>query len=566
MTTIFHGLTTAYSGLQAFQRSIETTSHNIVNAETVGYSRQSALLTPNDAHTKPHAFFAEIDAGQVGSGVVVSAIQRARDQLADRAYRYEANRQGDARMQYHGLQQVEAAFNEIEGDSLTSLVHRFYDAWQELALHANNDSARTAVVEEAKGLAHQMARIVDTIRATQRDLDVQVETTVSEINKNLRLVALLNKGIIEATAGGLAPNDLLDQRDVLFDRLAQLGNFQFTPVANGVVNVTLNGAALVDGQHVSELTAQFKAGQANGSRPIAFGPSPTVQLHAQDLVINGVSIVDYPSAVDITSIRGLVDAINAKSLHTGVQADFNSQDELVLRASGDGTQTISVQVSGNGAMVSGFNNGLYQVTNAREIRLADGRSAELRTGELAGLMRVIHQDAPEFLLGLDKLANALITQVNGLHMSGYNLQKQTGVPFFTGTQAKDIAVAANIQADVTLIATGTSPTSPPGDGNRALDIAALRNKPIVGGRSSEDFYNNLLTQVGYRVAQAKQKSANQELILKGVEERRQSVQGVSLDEEFANLIRFQRAYQGAARMVTTFDEMLNLIVNGLGAR
>jgi flagellar hook-associated protein 1 FlgK len=135
------------------------------------------------------------------------------------------------------------------------------------------------------------------------------------------------------------------------------------------------------------------------------------------------------------------------------------------------------------------------------------------------------------------------------------------VPFFTGTQAKDMQVAGNLIANVRLIAAAVNPLSPPGDGNRALDIAALKNAPMMAGRTTEDYYNNLLSEVGFAVAQAADKTGNQEQILKGLEERRQETQGVSLDEEFANLIRFQRAYQGASRMVSVMDEMMDRILN-----
>ena len=151
--------------------------------------------------------------------------------------------------------------------------------------------------------------------------------------------------------------------------------------------------------------------------------------------------------------------------------------------------------------------------------------------------------------------------MNGLHASGYNLDQQTGSPFFIGTQARDMAVAPTIEANVRLIAAAVNPLSPPGDGNRALDIASLKNQPLMSGRTTEDFYNNLLSVVGYTVAQADDKTKNQDLVLKGLNETKQSVSGVSLDEEFANLIRFQRAYQGASKMITVFDDMLGKILD-----
>ncbi|MBC7542207.1 MAG: flagellar hook-associated protein FlgK [Candidatus Sericytochromatia bacterium] len=557
MTTISHGIMTAYSGLQAMQQSIETTSNNIANSETKGYSRQTAVLAPNDAYTVPGMQFHGAQQGQIGAGVHVSMMQRARDQFVDKSIRLESGVQGEAQANAQGLQRVEAAFNEIEGDALTVVLQKFYDSWQELALHPDNLATRTAVVETAKDVSNQMNTLVNTIRRAQKDTDEQVDLTVAEVNRDLTQVAQLNKRITESVQSGDQPNDLLDQRDRIFDELATMGNFKFVPLNDGVVNVTLNGLYLVDRDAVSPLKSVFKAGGVAGFQAVAPGA-----LKAGDLIINGVSIVDSATPVAVATPRDLVNLINAKMQATkGVSADLDTNGQLVLRSTGDGTQTISVGVTGVGLTVSGMKNDLYQVTNGHEVQFADGRTADLTTGQLKGLMKTVQVDTPAILKQVDQLANTLITRVNGLHASGYNLYKNTGSPFFTGTQAKDMAVSTTIQADVRLIAAAVNPLSPPGDGNRSLDIAALKNQPLMSGRTTEDFYNNLLSKVGFAVAQAQDKVKNQDQILNGLESRRQEVSGVSMDEEFANLIRFQRAYQGASRMVSVFNDMMGDLLN-----
>jgi flagellar hook-associated protein 1 FlgK len=560
MPTIFHGLVTAYSGLQAMQQAIQTTSQNITNAETKGYSRQTAILTPNDPYTLPSSFFHGTGALQVGSGVVVAAMGRARDQFIDRAIRIETGVKGEASAHYDSLQRVEAAFNEIEGEALTVQLTKFYDSWQELALHPDNLATRTAVAQTAKDVTAQFNTLVSTIRRAQKDTDEQMDLVVSQINRDLNSVAQLNKRITEAIDSGDQPNDLLDQRDLILDGLSEMANVRFVSVGNSV-NVTLNGFYLVDRDSVAPLQSVFTPGQVKGDAPIQFGGA--LQLVPGEFKINGISIVDVASpAVPITTERDLLNLINAKSLQTGgVTATVSSSGELVLACPGDGTQTISVEVNGNALQIGGMTNGLYQVTNVHDIRLSNGQTAQITSGQLSGMLKTIHDDAPAFLKRLDQLANTIITRVNGLHSSGYNLDKQTGVPFFTGTQAKDMQVAGNLIANVRLIAAAVNPESPPGDGNRALDIAALKNAPLMAGRTTEDYYNNLLSEVGFAVAQALDKVSNQEQIVKGMEERRQEVQGVSLDEEFANLIRFQRAYQGASRMVSVMDEMMDRILN-----
>lgn len=562
MPTIFHGLVTAYSGLQAMQQAIQTTSQNITNAETKGYSRQEAILTPNDPFTLPQSFFAGTGALQVGSGVVVAAMGRARDQFIDRSMRLETGVQGEAKANYEGLQRVEAAFNEIEGEGLTVQLTKFYDSWQELALHPDNLATRTAVAQTAKDVSSTFNAMVTSVRRAQKDTDEQMDLVVSQINRDLQSVAQLNKRITEAVDSGAQPNDLLDQRDVLLDGLASYGNFRFVPVGNSI-NVTLNGFYCVDKDSVAPLQSVYTPGTVKGSAPMQFGAP--LALAPGEFKINGVSIVDVASpAVPINTQLDLLNLINAKTTQTGgVTARVNASGELELSCTGDGTQTISVDVNGNALSIGGMPNGLYQVTNAHDIRLNNGQTAVIDSGQLSGMIKTVQKDAPAFLAKLDQLANTIITRVNGLHSSGYNLEGQTGVPFFTGTQAKDMQVASNLVANVRMIAAAVNPNSTPGDGNRALDIAQLKNAPLMAGRTTEDYYNNLLSEVGFAVAQAADKSSNQDQIVKGIEDRRQQVQGVSLDEEFANLIRFQRAYQGASRMVTVMDEMMQQLL-GMG--
>jgi flagellar hook-associated protein 1 FlgK len=560
MPTIFHGLVTAYSGLQAMQAAIQTTSQNITNAETKGYSRQTAILAPNDPYTLPHAFFSGTGAMQMGSGVVVAAMGRARDQFIDRSMRLETGVKGEAQANYQGLQRVEAAFNEIEGDGLTVQLTKFYDSWQELALHPDNLATRTAVAQTAKDVSGQFNTLVNTIRRAQRDTDEQMDLVVGQINRDLQSVAQLNKRITESIDSGDQPNDLLDQRDLLLDGLAEYGNFRFVPVGNSI-NVTLNGFYCVDKDSVAPLQSVYTPGTVKGTAPMQFGAP--LALAPGEFKINGVSIVDVATpSVPINTQLDLLNLINAKSAQTGgVTAKVNASGELELSCTGDGTQTISVDVNGNALRIGGMPNGLYQVTNAHEIRLSNGQTAQISSGQLSGMIKTVQQDAPSFLQRLDQLANTIITRVNGLHSSGYNLEGQTGVPFFTGTQAKDMQVAGNLIANVRMISAAVNPQSTPGDGNRALDIAALKNAPLMSGRTTEDYYNNLLSEVGFAVAQAGDKSDNQDQILKGIEDRRQEVQGVSLDEEFANLIRFQRAYQGASRMVSVMDEMMQQVLS-----
>jgi len=195
----------------------------------------------------------------------------------------------------------------------------------------------------------------------------------------------------------------------------------------------------------------------------------------------------------------------------------------------------------------------------------DGTAVRIQTGEMAGAINVRDTTVPNYLAQLDTLAQNLISAVNAVHGTGYGMDGSTGVDFFTpGATAADIDVSAAVLADARAIAAAAAADSP-GDGSLALQIAQVRDQALIGGLTLNDAFRSLMTEVATTTREAADTVAARQQSLRQVTLRQQSLYGVSLDEEMSNMIVYQHAYEAAARLMATLDEMLGTLIERTAA-
>jgi len=198
----------------------------------------------------------------------------------------------------------------------------------------------------------------------------------------------------------------------------------------------------------------------------------------------------------------------------------------------------------------------------------EGSTKEIKveSGQLKGLIEMRDNTIPDYLQSLDDLAGALIENVNNTHRSGYGLDGSTGIDFFDPnyTSAGDFKLSDSIENNNNRIAASTS--GEVGDNTNALAISDLRNAKLLsrGSTTVSDFYSGLMGKVGIEAGTARSSKENYELLVTQTENSRQSIQGVSLDEEMTNMIKYQQAYDAAARVITVMDEALSTVIHGMG--
>lgn len=195
----------------------------------------------------------------------------------------------------------------------------------------------------------------------------------------------------------------------------------------------------------------------------------------------------------------------------------------------------------------------------------DGNTVDITNnisgGKLKGWLETRDVAIENYKTSLDNLASSMIAEVNNLHAAGFDLNGVAGVNFFTGSSASDISVNPAIAGDVNLIA--ASGTGAPGDNSNAIAIANLQNSLLMSGGTAtyDDFYNSLVSDVGIAVQSAQMNYDHQSAMVSSLDNYRESISGVSLDEEMVNLVKFQHAYDAAAKLISAVDEMMNTVMN-----
>ncbi|MGD9080690.1 MAG: flagellar hook-associated protein FlgK [Desulfobacterales bacterium] len=297
-----------------------------------------------------------------------------------------------------------------------------------------------------------------------------------------------------------------------------------------------------------------------------------------DFVVEG-------TVADINRLAQQLADLNEKILSSEVGSmsanDYRDQRELLLKELSelididsfeDANGTLSVSAANGWPLVTAE---LYwqlstetNVAGLQEVVWvdADGNTtninAEISSGKLKGLLEVRDTIIADYMTRLDTLAGTLMNDVNLLHQAGFDLNGIGGEVFFIGTgTAADLEVNPNIMADLNLIAAASDAVTVPGDGRNAVDIANLQYDLNMGGTQSyNDFYGAIVRDVGNEVLKSDAYYNHQSDMMVQLENQRESVSGVSLDEEMINLIKFQNAYTAAAKLITTADEMMQTVL------
>ncbi|MEW6583460.1 MAG: flagellar hook-associated protein FlgK [Actinomycetota bacterium] len=466
MGSTFFGLNTALTGLTAQQKALYTTTHNLANASTEGYTRQRVTMAAAPAFANPSAN-TMLSAGQIGTGVEVKAFARLRDQFIDVQYRqqYAAMGQWDARSDQLG--RINQVISEPSDTGLSAALERFWASWHALSIAPESASAREAVRTTADTVTAAFKSLNTQLTQAQTETDAKIADRVSVANSLAAQVNTLNQQIAKVVNLGQQPNDLMDERDRLLD---QLGNIALitvtTPSAtNGKVSVSIGGQLLVDST-------------TNAVNALAVDSSGNVTVGG-----TGVTLTDG-------SLRGLIDV-------------------------------------------------RYSVI-----------------GGTSG-----------YLARLDNLANALVSSVNTQHAAGYALDGTTGNSFFTGSGAAGIALHSGIVGSLNKIAAASTAADVPGGAGNAVLIAQVKNlNQVIGGTTTtvDGYYQSIVSKIGIDADQAFRLQLVQKGVTDATANRRDAVAGVNMDEELSEMVKFQKSYNAAARMMTTIDEMLETIVNRMG--
>jgi len=460
MGSLSASLNIAVQSMLAEQGAIDVTSNNIANVNTPGYSRE----VPNLEETAP----VQVGNLSFGTGVDLDGVTSLRDAVLDLRVNQETQQQGQLNAFISGGQQIQVLFNETAGTGLQAPLTAFFNSLSDLTTNPSDVPTRQNVLTAAQNLTNAFNQASSNLTTLQRNTDLSVQQSVSQINGLISQIAQVNQEVVSASTSSGNAGPFEDQRQQLIN---QLSNFidvsEVNAGNNGLTLTTTSGAPLVVGSQSFQLTTQT---------------NPTTGF--QDVYSNGS---------DITS--------------------------------------------------------------------------KITGGELAGQIQIRDQEIPSIQNSLDTLAYNLATKFNQQNQAGFDLNGVAGGDIFTPlAQVNGAAAAIGLATtDPTKIAASAGPApGDPGDNTNANALLALQNQPIVNGVSPMDYYSNLVFQVGNDISSAQtQQSAGSQALLQ-LQNLQGAVSGVDINEEAANLMRFQNAYQAATQVSTVINNLMNVTMNMVG--
>jgi flagellar hook-associated protein 1 FlgK len=243
----FFGIQTSLRGLLAQQQAIDTTTHNITNANTEGFSRQEAVLGATDPLELIDGQLASGGGqAQIGTGVTVDLFRRIRDQFLDLQYRAQNMQVGDQETRSAQLDQVQLALAEPSDNGISAQLQKFWNAWSDVANAPDDVAARQALINQGNNLAAAFATVntqLATVKSQAASEYASITGTGGDVPNIANQIAQLNQSIKSLVANGDSPNDLMDRRDLLLDKLSKLGQVSVTDLGNGSISVQLGDAA-----------------------------------------------------------------------------------------------------------------------------------------------------------------------------------------------------------------------------------------------------------------------------------------------------------------------------------
>jgi flagellar hook-associated protein 1 FlgK len=244
----FSGLQTSLRALLAQQRAIDTTGHNIANANTAGYTRQEAVMSAAMPLDLAAGILQNGHGAQLGQGVDVLSFRRIRDLFGDLQYRAQTMTAGQQSTTAQALGHAEDLLGEPSDSAINAQFGKFYDAWATLARNPQSAAAQQALLGHAQTLVSSLGTLSAGLTALQGSAAQQLTALTSAqgpVQANLVEIAALNQGIKDALGAGQQPNDLLDRRDQLLDELSAYGQVSTTDLGNGSFDLSLDGQQVI---------------------------------------------------------------------------------------------------------------------------------------------------------------------------------------------------------------------------------------------------------------------------------------------------------------------------------
>lgn len=536
------------SGLSAAQAALSTTSNNITNYTVAGYSRQTILLSQANSTLQGSSYY--------GNGVNVTGVQREYDEFITAQLRGSSASYSAVNTQYSQISNIDDLLS-TSTTSLSTTIQSFFTNLQNVVSNADDPSARQSMLSNAQGLVNQFQTTAQYLTSMQNSVNTDITSSVDQINTYTSQIADLNKQIAKlSTADGAAPNDLLDQRDQLVNNLNDVVGVTVSK-QDGNYIVSMGSLTLVNGNKSTSLVAM----------PSSSDPSRTTVGYVDNSAGN-VEIAE--KSITTGSLGGLL-AFRTQDLDT-------AQNQLGQLAAAFTTSFNTVHKQGydsNGDQGTDFFTiGSPTVLgNSKNSSSASVTAAWTDTSALKASNYTVSYDGTSWNVTRAS-DNVAITATAGTDASGNTTLSFDGLQLtVNGTpNAQDsflVKPVQNVIGDMSVAITdesqiaAASETGGESDNRNAQKLLDLQDANLVNGNATlSQAYASIVSTVGNKTSTLETASTTQESVVSQLTDRQQSVSGVNLDEEYANLTKYQQYYMANAQVLQTastiFDALLNI--------
>lgn len=538
------------SGLQTSQNALNTTAHNMSNADTVGYVRQQVLQGTRIYNTIKVNFDA-VSNQQVGLGVNYSKTRQVRDYFLDKTYRQELGRQEFYTVSRDAMEEIEFLLDEMNGETFQNSLDNLWTSVQELAKDPSSAVTQGLLIERCAEFLDRADAVYEGLKDYQNNLNSTIQNKVKTINEHAQAIKDLNDRIRFIEVGGFEEaNDLRDARNQLIDELAGMANISYTEDTEGNICIQLEGEDLVKRDVVYEIGLDMDPETGFYTPFWIHNATFTINSDGErEYNIEGALVYDMEQVISSdlnTDVGSLKSTLIARGDHVATFKDLEEENYT-----NSVTQSVIMNVQAE------FDQLIHNIATTMNKVLADAAKAASAAGDTTYLrdrngnpIQIFQKIATEgydadgnFIEEDDSIYNWYT--IDNLKMNQELLQQPTLLGFVLHDNSVDYDTMTKIK--------------------EAFMAETNTLNPFVKKQSSfMDYYSDLVSQIANSGHVYESILTNQQETVDSTFSAREQIIGVSADEELTNMVKFQNAYNASSRYINVIDEMIEHIINTLG--
>lgn len=512
MASTFFGLNIATSGIQAAQAALSVTGHNSSNENTKGYTRQVVEQSAANALR----FYTSY--GMVGSGVEITGVNQMRDTYYDVKYRSNEAKLGEYSTKYSYTLQIEDYFNEIEIEGFTLEYKNLFDTLKSMQGNPSEVTYRTEFLNYCQSISEYFNNIQTRLKNLQHECNTEVSNMVERINNLSSQIASVTKQINTVELTGKKANDLRDKRNLMLDELSEIVPITFSETVgkngNNEFQVKVDGFTLVNTYDSYEL-----------------------------------ELIERKNPANQTDMVGIYDIYYYYDENSGTGTLF---DVIGMNLTGSLRAALDIRDGNNGMIENG--NPYSKAIKYKGLPHYIKKVQDFKE-TIANIFNDVHQNSTK----IDENGNVV--------PANYNLYNNTteDIPIFVIDDNGVMSVNKDLLDDPRLMACSVNPIQDGVDDAGLIDkFIDIEDKAVFRGTTAKEYLNSIVVEISVDVLKSEMFEQNYENIKGSITQQKLSYSGVDGDEEAMNLVKYQEAFDLAAKMISVMQEIYNKLINEMG--